>query len=551
MRRWRWRTSTIRAYREATSDNYAIINEIETSDGSIDLRPRHPLEAQEIIRRRHGNPIEQVALMRMLGLALRESDMVDEGNANLDCVLRLLRQVGPRGRELGVPTASPALWPEVADIIPDCRQRLRLVNPRLLLTEAHIRREWVIYAQRLNRPTDSSEANKGKTFEQISEAEEAVRRAASQLPEQYYSSRSGERRFASSVHTELACVLGARQRLLAKNVSPQNAGAESASELFDRARAECREARAIHTEYASFDAEFWITRDYVTLFSRDDDERARLLAELAELLDEADQLELSADEALKAEERRHTLAELWSKRRDRDLTERVLSRIEQLDKPTAAVLRARTAIGGPQEAAPKATAIGEALKILSELGQGLYRDRRALLLYTRLWWLSKTEQEFFGHERLCLPFSANDWRELARLMTYRLNLEASGYSAFALFHRAWASAQLRNMRDAEGDFLEIARLGAGIARRVNALAVLSEPDGTPRKHPAEVRRIEKPTRGFVWIPQLGLKSAFNPFSFELTAPKRFQAVGPVHIVLNYRGLYAENPSLYVPQSVRR
>ena len=539
---------TIQAYREATREDYSIITEIESPDGSIDLRPRHPLEAQEIIRRRHSNPSEQLALMRSVALSLRESDMIDEGSSNLDCVVRLLRQVGPRGRELGVPTASPMFWPLLADIVRDIRKRLRIINPRLLLLEAHVRREWVIDTQHQTRTLESPRDDLAQMLEQIREAEEAVRQAISQLPDRFYGARSAERRFASTVHTELACVLGARQRLGAITGAYERASQELPGELFNKARAECRDARAIYAEYASYDAEFWITRDYVKFFCQDDKERAQLLGDMTELLDEAEQLELAPDAALKVEERRYALAELWD---DRDLSEQVLARIDELDSPTAAVLRARTAMGGPRETAPTLEAVGDALVILGALGDQVYDDRRALLLYTRLWWLSKAKQDFFARERLCLPFSQDDWHQLARFMTARLKLETSGYSAFALFHRAWANAQLGDIRAAESDFMEIGRLGAGIARRVRALAVLSESDGNPQKHQAEVRRTDRPTRGFLWVPRLAIEVAFNPLGFELTSPKRFQAVGPVHIVMNYRGLYAENPTLYSATSGRR
>lgn len=539
---------TIQAYREATREDYSIITEIESPDGTIDLRPRHPLEAQEIVRRRHSNPGDQLALMRSVALALRESDMLDEGSSNLDCVIRLLRQVGPRGRELGVPTASPVFWPSLADIVRDVRKRLRFINPRLLLLEAHVRREWVIDTQHQPQLSESVKSDHTRMVEQIREAEEAVRQAISQLPDRFYDARSAERRFASAVHTELACVLGARQRIVAIPSDRGQTLLESPSELFDKARAECREARAIYAEYASYDAEFWITRDYVNLFCHDDKDRAQLLADLTELLDEAEQLELSAEAALKVEERRYTLAELWD---DKDLSEQVLARIDELDRPTAAVLRARTAMGGPGETAPTREAVEEALNILGGLGDDVYADRRALLLYTRLWWLSRAKVDFFARERLCLPFSLAEWSELARFMTARLKLETSGYSAFALFHRAWAYAQLGDVRAAEADFLEIGRLGAGIARRVRALAVLSEPDGSPQKHQAEVRRVDRPTRGFLWIPRLAIEVGFNPLGFELSSPKRFQAVGPVHIVMNYRGLYAENPTLYTTSTGRR
>ena len=99
-------------------------------------------------------------------------------------------------------------------------------------------------------------------------------------------------------------------------------------------------------------------------------------------------------------------------------------------------------IGGPEESQPSLEAVDGGLSILAGLGDELYTDRRALLLFTRLWWLSRTKDDFFARERLCLAFLEKDWRELIRLMTARLKLESSGYSAFALFHRAWAYAQV-------------------------------------------------------------------------------------------------------------
>jgi hypothetical protein len=256
---------------------------------------------------------------------------------------------------------------------------------------------------------------------------------------------------------------------------------------------------------------------------------------------------LDEESEIKFEQRRFQLnSELQL---DAGAAELALKRIEDLSPSTAAVVRARAILGGRLVDSTPLETVDAALTRLDAQWDAVQHDRIGLSLYIRLWWRRHTGRDFFASDRLCVRLAEPQWRRLEELMTLRLDVPGDQESPTALFHRAWARLQLGKVSMALRDLDALNRLGVGIGRRVRSLVVLSNQDGTPQKHQGEVRRVARANRAYAFLPALALEVAFNPMEFHLAAVQRYQPVGPLHVVLNYRGVYAENPSRF-PTPVR-
>lgn len=526
-------------YRSVMGGDFDVIEDIENIDGTYDLQPRQVLEAQVIVKLRYANPKDQLAILKLLAGGLRDTDMLDEGSPSLNCVVRVLRQLGPAEHHASHSQLSkPEQWPEVADTVRELCKNLEVVHARLLLLETHFRREWVGMRQNvLNLYEPERDDDWKALFEQIRTAEAVIRGAINQVAQEA-SERPAARRFLSFITNELACVLGTRQKLRlsgARHLDVDDA-AETNADLFERAQRTCREARSLWEDNGRvLNSEFWITRDYVLKSNLSEAVRQSLLAELCELYDEAATVEMTPEDAVEMQSKRWELAEMI------DLTkaDAILAEIAAVSPAAAAVLKVRKLVGGLLPAHIPVDHLDIALTELESLGNALYRDRKATLLYSRVWWRRNAKCDFFEGERLCLPFSLDQWHKLDEIMTARLGLAEDRGRAFALFHRAWARLQLREMSKAQEDFNEISRLGVGGARRALALAIMGDATGKPMTFRGEVRKISHSSRGFAWVPELAIEVAFNPLEMVGSrALKRFDSLGSIQLAVNYRGLYA-------------
>ena len=267
----------------------------------------------------------------------------------------------------------------------------------------------------------------------------------------------------------------------------------------------------------------------------DDDRKVALLARWEEILEGYRDLSLSETQYVRMEGRE---ADLQRERGDVRQFEQVLDRLDRQGSPAASVLRARY-IREQQGAVA-------ARRFLEERSPGqLLTDRTVLVYYYRLWWESETgEQGFFDRDQLVLPFNEPQWSRLRELAEHRLQLEGEQDHFTALFHLGWACFQTGQFIRAREAFDRLDTVSVTSPRRARTLALVSDDNGDPRNFFGETRQRRSGDRGWVWVEDLRLEIPFPFHEFELGPYQPGRSMGPFHIALNFRGMFARPTHRY-------
>jgi len=499
----------------------------------------------------------------------------DERSLEHEFVVQLLQRIGPQG-----PSSMKLerrFYQRIADIVHTLRERFTRISPRLLLIESNATREAVLYNQQepdtlggIDAEPDVFERSVERWVSNLKRAEESLIEARDiieqQREERGVSALSpGGRRLLSVLETERACVLGVQQGCLKRLVEhylqrlhaieqgePVQDGAQDLrnriesqypriDEYLMKARRAWRQSLAIDEENQhALNTACWILRERVEAGALNDDRRNELFAEWNEILDLYGDLALSDEELDQLEGRE---AEYRRALGDETGFRATLERMEKRNSPAANSLRARYL---DKDKGPEA-----ARRFLEEkLGEeGVLRERSTLMLYYRLWWRTETGlRSFFERDALCLSFSAGQWQRLVKLAEARLALEGERDNNVGLFHLGWGLLQLGETQRSSQVFDRLATVSLSY-RRGRSLALISQPDGRPREFVGEYRGRVFDGRGLAWIDDLRLEVRFSPLEFPLPENRSGLPVGPFHLALNYRGVFAQPIHRYKPIAV--
>lgn len=512
-------------------DDVDLVRWIEDPAGNFLLGARSRLEAQLITRARLGTLSAEVEFARRLLVEVSDSDVALAGRAEIDFAIGFVRALGAQGPN---PDRYFPEYRTLADALRELREDRGVQNPRLMLQEANLLREWSIKQLRNEALMDETRSSAIKALLEASN----VLAVALDL-----ASPDRNRALRDRLNVELAATLATRAQAL----NAVDSLAEERARLFGEARRVALEARAKdQVSYYPVDVLAWATRDALRAELLDEAQRADSVAEVLSAFDLLDPDELDASQIQRYYERQQELGDL-------------VGEVQIADDAFAALLTAKSGAGvflrargmaGPrvlarQFAPEDVDRMTMALEFLARYEDVVRADVRCLNLRLDLWWLLRTGQRPFADERFCLPFDQATWLHAVELLQPLEGLDTSYRDAQVRFLHGVADFHLGDYTAAFDSFAEVERRSIEVRgrRRIIRTYLASNPRGEPVLYRGTISSISRgQRRGEVYVEDLRRRVTFIPSEFGTRDLKRGDNLGEFHIAFNFLGIIADPPS---------
>ncbi len=501
----------------------ALIQEVKLDhQGTIVFMTAHRLHAQWLLRAIRASAALQLSVLRKLVDRVPwDLEAFPGVNPTQDYMIRLLRQVGPRGEAATDFGTIPALQ-ELADILSSIWKSHGKRHPGLLSLEAIIRGD---IAER------DAEALAEEKRQQCREALELLDSAIEVLRARHPSeARSFELQRALTLAADIR---GTELNIIMREGTPS---AKGIRDVLNALQADVMMARSYDTQYHPLDILFWANRDACKLLAAAGEGDGDIEAELLSTMQMA--LEVACDEQIVDEEQQSRLdgrlieldsilgAAPLAKERAAEMRERgnfagelVLSRLAVEDaKHDPAMCRAE-------------------LERFLGYGPVVLSDVRVLRYLCRLWIDGWAGSKFGTEHAACCRAPESAWEQLLQVARGRLAIAEDSEHPLTTFLLGWAQLQLGDADGARETFSRLERRSIGMRRRVGELAIVSGEDGRARSYAARVQA-RRGDRAVVRIESLGTVLEMHPEVEMQVAPSGLE-IGefvPVAIAINYRGL---------------
>ncbi len=504
-----------------------IIRWYEDEVGNIEVGPRNALEARIIVDSRMGGPSTEIEFVKRLLLEIHDQTGVMTDGREVTFGVELLRAIGPKGESNEY--FRPYLR-EVAEALKQLRQQRGLQNPRLMLQEANLLREWAVGRDRI----DSADTGIDNALAEV----EAVVKSAFEILGQDKKNRA----LRTFLFNELTASLATR-------ALRHTADARELKQFYEEANAALRQARMQDPDsYYPIDILSWFARTMIKEKVLDSVAESELLADVLSSFQTAESIELEVDQQLMLQKRRMQIAEVANLE---DLEEAAFASLEEKGSCAGYYLRALR-ISGLPESAESATEVNarrlnDALTYLRSQKEKISADARCLDLMLDLWWIVSTGRKLFASERMLLPLSLSQWNECLAMVEA---IEATGESKRPLvtaFIRGLAFFHLGRLEFAFQTFKELDRESERVMgrRRIVRSYIASAPTGVPQKFHGIVAWVAPDgVKGSVHIEELRRQIDFRPRDFGKPDITPRSSLGEFHIAFNFVGPIADPVSYY-------
>lgn len=517
----------IRAIRKTWMDDLVrILSEVdifrwyEDTNGNLLIGPRHSLEAQLIVQQRLGTPTTEVAFARRLIVEIKGGPAYNE--AEVQFAVDLVRAMGPNGQHAYY---FAPVFLELAEALRESRETKGVANPRLVLQEATLLREW---AKRDGIPA-SEASNK------FIEAEHILQNTLKQLREENPRSR-----LIGPLQVELGTNLASRTYL-----SLQSGSSKESEYHFETSQQQLYEAIArTPDDFHPYHVIFWSSKEMLTSDMIDEAKKAEIVADLLNAFSIADPDAFDPIQTKLYFESRYKLGELLAQP---DLSESAFERLISLGSRAGYYLKASSIAGQiPTDRVLQKQEVQRARRAAEYLQanrSAISEDGRCLNLLLNLWWTGRTLRPILYGERQTLPFDLNDWRYVVDLIS---EIQATSYlhnenllnllMAIARFHIGELSTAIGIFRDLERESENV-----GGRKRVIRSYLFSSPDRKPKVFHGTVAWVtDDHSRGEVDVEELRYKIRFIPLDFPRGRQlKRHDPLPDFHIAFNFIGPIAD------------
>ena|GEM_PF-1009149 len=504
------------------------VHEDPPRSGNYLISPRNQMEAQLLVTARFGGPSSEIEFATALLKRVRRYAGRGDGE-EVDFAVELMRELGPNNERYG--RRYRDYWPLLADAARVVRERSGLENSRILLQEAHLRREWIKECGERAGPTKVAQA--------LDLALEAMK-----LAEKLAGEEGRSRSLKGYIQVELAALHGTWAHTLLREGRD---GRDFSRHL--ESVIECTsKARAIDpTSYIPIDVLAWNAKAAIKADVLGEKESAELMASVLSAFDSVEPETLPRGMASDYHKRRVQMGLLL---KDSRLTSDALSKLEEIGSTAGIYIVARDLAGDLPHSRPvsdrERERIHAALEYLGQHRDRYEDDSRCRYLELKLWWLVHAGAPFFYAERQAIAFSSEEWGTCFSMLEPLLSpeFELQGIprptimylAGIALFHLERFDESFEIFSEL-GDDPELVR---GLSRLISYFT-FSTPDGSPRVFDGTVAWIEGDgKKGRIEVSEIRRSIRFVSRSFVLaTDLRKHDRISDFHIVFNHLGPLAE------------
>lgn len=505
---------------------FDLIDSSEDPSGSIVVGARHRLEASLIVRARVGGARAEAKIVGRIIEAMRPTNWPDE-NEELVFAIDLLQAVGPSGEER---RRFSGAFLDLATTLRRIREARGIQNPRLMLQEANLLREWV--QDQSNRHARPEEA---RTL--LEEAHAILSSALEML------SDDGRNRWLRVIiATELASLVGT---LTVDSINAPDRGRSTIIEEYSQLRTAVDTVRSLDSDaYRPVDILAWSTQRVAQAGALTELAKADAIVDLLDALDNLDQSSLEAHDRDRLMQRKYTAYRMLG---DRELSEAMFEEIRASGSASGYYIRAleiagiRRFGGGLPKPDVSREDLRRAWQYLEDHRREIAEDGRCMNQLFTYWFESKAGFGFFEHERVALAFERSDWayalgavRDLRQLGPHR-DIMLAYFEAICMFHLDFTGQCLQLFAEVESRSDVVRGM-----RRIQKFFVASNSDGRPVAFHGNVQSVAPDTRiGRVFVEEIGANIPFIPRDFRRPHVRRGDSLGEFHIAFSYLGLIAD------------
>lgn len=349
----------------------------------IFVHPRLQVEAELLCARRLGTSQAEAKIAIDL---IENSNPSSHESSERRFILDLVHKLGPDGR-YGKRFASSYL--DIARALTNMRVNRGVIDPSLMLQEATLRR------RAFRDSTDELNVDSAAVLE---EAIESVDTAL----EHFGDERSpGIRIMCARLKVERAAIYGFRAVQRLRDDAPQ----KEVWQYYEAARESARAAASTADTYFISDISVWIPNDLLRDGNWDFQERAELIADIWDGLEQVDTVQLDSDQYKQYEERRYKVGQTL---KNNELKQDALNALEAQGSKAWLFLKAREIGGALTKYRDNLEPVGleKAEKVVSFLNNyrvEIREDARCLRYSLKAFWCLFTNTYLFGQEKSPLP----------------------------------------------------------------------------------------------------------------------------------------------------
>jgi hypothetical protein len=499
--------------------------------GNIFIGPRHPLEAEIIVNSNLGSPQAEVSFAKKLLIEVQPQNKFDTSEETF--AVDLLRSFGPNGPRRNY---YAHCWMDILDVLEKLRKERGIENPRIMLQEASILREWVIYNDKQNKPLENG--NK-----LLIKAQKILERALE---------ISDESRRSEKLSSTILVELGANKASQTKGSISIGNNSRSYKSYRDTKEYLIRALTQSPEDFHPIDVLYWTTNDIISSNILGDETEAELLADLLHIFSTYDWESLNMSQQVRYQKRKYQLGQLL---KDQSIADDAFAELISMGSKAGYYMKAVN-IAGDFIFDDKKFPIRKSLRNQYEKAFNYLEDNRkeidgdvkCLLLLLKLWWIIKTNLPMFYGERQTVSFNSSDWRYVNELSKNLLNSGDLYFSSKVRFINGLSSFHLNDIRTASKIFSKLQRESENLPgrRRIIRSYLASTPEGRPRIFHGSVKWLDLDrNKGEIYVEELLHSIPFIPLDFPKGRHlKKHDPLSDFHVAFNFIGMIADPKGYY-------
>jgi hypothetical protein len=504
-----------------------IIKWEEDMSGNIMLGPRQALEAQLIVVSRLGGATQEAEIACQLIVNVQDRSKFGDSH-EVDFAIKLIRNMGPNGPH-GDKYESGYLL--LANALRELRQNRGVQNPRLILQEGNLLREYI----RTNRAIQNNERSA-----LLDRAKETLLIGVELLE----GDDPGKIPMRGTLKVELASVIGSQAVEMIKKT---NYSSTLVYNLYLQVKKLMDDIGSINATHHALmmDILAWTSEPLLrSIQGCDDSLWTEITDDVLYAFEALDTHSLDISIVNRLNERKLELADTI---KNHTLSDQAFDALAKSGSCAGYYLRAKQKAGDilfedsliNDEVLLRAR---DAFDDLQKHVEIIGSDYRCLFLQFRLWWLLQCKSRMFSGERLTFPFGDAEWqyvlKSINRLLSFpqvAQDLRLKYLYAVYLFHQRSYGPSWDAFRE-----LELEAQNMVGSRRVLKSYLASQPSGEPIVFSGYVDRvIREHHRGLVRVKEIRQSIPFYFRDLITSEVKEGDPLPGFHIAFNFIGMIAD------------